>query len=81
MNLNVNFTGTTDDIMNDAIRRGIAKTKTEVLRIALYELKNKYNLLQNDEMTTEEKAILAKFIKSAKPEDYGTEQDLINLLK
>lgn len=80
MNLNVNFTGVTEEIINAAIRKGIAKTKTEVLRLALFEFKNQYNLL-DDEITNEEKKILAKFIKSAKPEDFGTEQDLIDLLK
>ncbi len=80
MNVNVNFTGIVDEIINDAIRQGLAKTKTEVLRLGLFELKNKYHLAEG-EPTAEELKLLADFIKRSKPSDFGTEADLRKALK
>ncbi len=75
MNINVKFTGITDNIIEDAIRRGLANSKTEVLRLALFELKNKYALAEG-EPTIEEKKLLAKFLTSLKASDYRTEKEL-----
>ncbi|MFH0713468.1 MAG: hypothetical protein V1722_02705 [Candidatus Micrarchaeota archaeon] len=80
MNVNVNFTGVVDEIIEDAIRQGLAKTKTEVLRLGLFELKNKYHLAEG-EPTEEERKMLAKFLTSTKESDYGTEEDLWKALK
>ncbi len=80
MNVNIRFTGIVDDIIEDAIRQGLAKTKTEVLRLGLFELKNKYHLAEG-EPTEKELKLLAEFIKSSKPSDFGTEADLRKALK
>ena len=80
MNVNVKFVGITDEIITDAIRRGLAKTRTEVLRLGLFELKNKYHLAE-DELNPEEKKHLAKFLTSLKESDYATEEELWAALK
>jgi len=82
MNVNVNFTGITDEIIQDAIRKGLAKTKTEVLRLGLFELKSKYHLAEEEkELTEEELKIIGKFISSQKRKDYATEKELWAALK
>lgn len=80
MNLNVQFAGLTEEIIEDAIRNGLAKTKTEVLRLGLFELKNKYHLAEGGP-TTEERKTLAKFLTSMKKSDYATEKELWAALK
>ena len=80
MNVNVNFTGIVDDIIEDAIRQGLAKTKTEVLRLGLFELKNKYHLAEG-EPTKEELELLSEFLKTSKPSDYLTEAEFRKALK
>ncbi len=80
MNVNVNFTGIVDEIMEDAIRQGLAKTKTEVLRLGLFELKNKYHLAEG-EPTQEELKLLAEFLKELKPSDYISEAEFRKALK
>lgn len=80
MNVNVNFTGLTDEIIEDAIIKGLAKTKTEVLRLGLFELKNKYGLAEG-EPTEEERKLLAKFLSSLKESDYASEKELWESLK
>ena len=49
MNVNVKLTGILDEIMEDAIKKGLAKTKVEVLRLGLIELKYKYKLADKEE--------------------------------
>lgn len=80
MNVNVRFEGITDQIIEDAIRKGLAKTRTEVLRMGLFELKNKYHLLE-DEPTPEERQLLTRFLNDLKPSDFGTEKDLWDALR
>ncbi len=80
MNVNVNFTGIVDEIIEDAIRQGLAKTKTEVLRLGLFELKNKYDLAQGAPTEAELK-LLAEFLKSTKPSDYISEAEFRKALK
>jgi len=46
MNVNVQFKGIMEDILEEAERRGIAKTKTEALRLGVLELNNRYHLLE-----------------------------------
>ena len=81
VNANIKFVGVTNDIIEDAITKGLAKTQTEVLRLALFELKNKYNLASEDEPSAEERLILNKFLSSLKKEDYKTEEELWLALK
>ncbi len=80
VNVNVKFVGLTDEIIQDAIRKGLAKTRTEVLRLGLFELKNKYGLLE-EEPSIEEQKLLAKFLSSLKKSDYSTEKELWAALK
>ena len=80
MHANVQFTGLTDEIIEDAIRKGLAKTNVEVLRLGLFELKNKYGLVEG-EPTEKERKMLAKFLSSLKESDYGAEKDLWNALR
>jgi Arc/MetJ-type ribon-helix-helix transcriptional regulator len=49
MHITVNFEGYIKDIIENAIEKGLAKTKTEALRLGILELNDKYNLLKNDE--------------------------------
>lgn len=87
VHLNVHFEGIMDRIIDDAIKKGLAKTKTEVLRMGLFELKNKYHLVEDDEdweWTKEElkqlKKVLLK-LKEDKESNYGTEEELWKALK
>jgi len=47
MNVNVQFKGLMEEILEEAKRRGIAKTKTEALRLGVLELNNRYHLLEH----------------------------------
>lgn len=80
MHANVKFTGLTDEIIEDAIAKGLAKTRSEVLRLGLFELKNKYGLAQG-EPTDEERRLLAVFLASLKKSDYAGERELWAALK
>lgn len=44
MHMTVNFKGYLEQIVDEAIRRGIVQTKTEALRAGLLELATKYDL-------------------------------------
>lgn len=46
MNVNVQFKGIMEEILEEAKRKGIAKTKTEALRLGVLELNNRYRLLE-----------------------------------
>jgi hypothetical protein len=46
MNVNVQFKGVMEEILEEAKRKGIAKTKTEALRLGVLELNNRYHLLE-----------------------------------
>ena len=48
MHVTVKFKGVIEDILENAVEEGIAKTKTEALRLGVLELANKYNLLESD---------------------------------
>lgn len=49
MNVNIKFHGVVEQILEEAIRRGYASTKTDALRLGVFELNNKYNLLDKIE--------------------------------
>lgn len=83
VHLNVHFEGILDRIIDDAIKKGLAKTKTEVLRMALLELKNKYDLA-DDDLTKEQRLQLSKFLlklKEDKEATHGSEEDLWKALR
>ena len=83
MHLNVHFEGIMDRIVEDAIRKGLAKTKTEVLRLGLFELKNKYQLAE-DEPSEKQRKALSKFLlklKEDKEGNHGSEKELWDALR
>jgi len=45
MHATIKLTGILDKILTEAVDEGIAKTKTEALRLAVLELNNRYDLL------------------------------------
>ncbi len=45
MNVNVRFYGAVEKILDEAVKQGFASTKTEALRLGVFELNNKYNLV------------------------------------
>ena len=60
MHMTVNFEGYLSDIVDEAIRQGIVKTKTEALRAGLLELADKYNLGKNSRIKDDEAEVLAE---------------------
>ena len=46
MHTTIKFTGVLEQILEEAVDEGIAKTKTQALRLAVLELNNKYHLLE-----------------------------------
>ena len=46
MHSSVRFTGVIDTILEQAVKEGLASTKTEALRQGVLELNNKYELLK-----------------------------------
>ncbi|OIO22485.1 hypothetical protein AUJ65_06030 [Candidatus Micrarchaeota archaeon CG1_02_51_15] len=49
MNVNVHFHGAVEKILDEAVRKGYASTKTEALRLGVFELNNRYQLLERTE--------------------------------
>jgi len=49
INLNVKFAGAVETILDEAVKQGYASTKTEALRLGVFELNNRYHLLQKME--------------------------------
>lgn len=76
MNMNVKFVGIPDQIMSCAIRAGIAKTNTDVLMLGLFELDNKYKLLERfeDEQDAKEADKIMAEIKSGKRKVYSEKE-------
>ncbi|MCX6767248.1 MAG: hypothetical protein NTY90_00755 [Candidatus Micrarchaeota archaeon] len=63
MNMNVKIVGVPEQIIDRAIKAGIAKTKTAVLMLGVLELANKYDLLEkweDEQDAREAKEILAR---------------------
>ncbi|HLC38240.1 MAG TPA: hypothetical protein VJI71_02195 [Candidatus Norongarragalinales archaeon] len=76
MNMNVKLSGIAEQIVESAVRSGIAKTKTDVLMIGLLELNNKYDLLErieNKEDLREAKRVLSE-IRSGKQKLYSKKE-------
>ncbi len=44
--MNVRFTGIMEKIIDEAIKQGLVKTKTEALRLGLLTLNEKYKLME-----------------------------------
>ena len=47
MHSTMKFEGIIDQILSEAVRQGLAKSKVEALRLGVVELNNKYELIQN----------------------------------
>lgn len=47
MHSTMKFEGLIDQILSEAVRQGLAKSKIEALRLGVVELNNKYELIQN----------------------------------
>ena len=62
MHSTLKFEGLMDQILSEAVRQGLAKTKVEALRLGVVELNNKYDLIQN--MREEEEDL--KYIRTAR---------------
>jgi len=45
VNISMHFEGYTEEILREALARGLVKTKAEALRLGLLELNNKYGLI------------------------------------
>jgi len=76
MNMNVKLLGIPEQIMACAIKSGLAKTKTDALRLGLLELENKYNLLEryeDEQDVVDAKKILAD-MKSGKEKVYSLKE-------
>ncbi|MFH0836403.1 MAG: hypothetical protein V1834_04555 [Candidatus Micrarchaeota archaeon] len=74
--MNVKLVGIPEQIMEGAIKAGIAKTKTDALLLGLFELDHRYNLLEllEDEQDVKEaKAALAR-IRAGKEKLYSLEE-------
>ena len=53
MNICIKMEGFVEEIIDEAVHKGVAKTKSEALRIAVLELNNKFRLVPEG-MTNEE---------------------------
>lgn len=49
MHATIRFTGVIEKILDEAVHEGIAKTKTEALRMAVLQLNDRYNLLEKSQ--------------------------------
>ena len=45
MNLSMHFQGMSEEIITEALKRGVVKTKAEAIRLGLLELNDKYGLI------------------------------------
>lgn len=60
------FDGIIDSILQQAVRKGLAKTKTEALRLGVLELNNRYALIGNKTLEQEDKEDLEYALKAEK---------------
>jgi Arc/MetJ-type ribon-helix-helix transcriptional regulator len=80
MHMTVNFRGYLEEIVDEAIARGIVQTKTEALRAGLLELADKYGLGNRQSEEDDEKEVLAevarieKEIKAGRVKTYTKEE-------
>ncbi len=74
--MTVEFKGYLEEIVDEAIRRGIVKTRTEALRAGLLELADKYGLGEADDETEvlEEVRRLEEEMKKGRMKTYSKRQ-------
>jgi len=72
----IKFEGIMNKILEQAVSAGLAKTKSEALRLGVLELNNKYSLLENIEEQKDVEYIkeARKKIKSGELKLYGQKQ-------
>ncbi len=58
MHSTMKFEGLMDQILTEAVRQGLAKTKAEALRLGVVELNNKYDLIQSSREAQEDIAYI-----------------------
>jgi len=66
MNICMRFEGYTERIVDEALRQGIVKTKSEALRLGLLELNQKYGLVATDMEQRELEMDIAEFDRMEK---------------
>jgi len=67
MHATIKFEGYIDEILDHAVKRGLAKTKVEALRLGVLELDHKYRLLEHeDELAVRKMERLEKEAKAGK---------------
>ena len=49
-NLNIDLTGHTKNVVESMIRKGYAKSKTEAIRLALFEFDREYKIVDDREL-------------------------------
>lgn len=64
MHMTVKLAGMMDDILSQAVKRGLAKTKVEALRLGVIELNNRYGLVRSVREEAEDRED-AEFIAKA----------------
>lgn len=73
MNMNIRLGGILEEIMDSAVKNGLAKTKTDVISLGLLELEHKYHLLErleDEEDLREAKRILEE-VRAGKQKTYS----------
>lgn len=75
MHVTVKFTGTLEDILERAVKEGLAQTKTEALRLGIFELNNRYNLLER----AEEEKLLSSKMKAIEKDIQAGKTKLVTL--
>lgn len=76
MNMNVKLEGIPEQIMDGAIRVGLAKTKTDVIMLGLLELEHHYKLLEQleDEEDVRDAKRIMHEIKTGKQKVYSAKE-------
>ena len=62
----IKFTGIIEQILEEAVEEGLAKTKTEALRLAVLELNNRYDLLRMDDLAVKKMQRIDREISKGK---------------
>ena len=67
MHMTIKFEGYLDEVLDHAVKRGLAKRKVEALRLGVLELDHKYRLLEHeDELAVRKMEQLEKETKAGK---------------
>ncbi len=79
MHATMKFEGIIDEILEKAVKSGLAKTKAEALRLGVLELNSKYHLIRNTEALEDledlaEAKRISKLIKEGKMKLYTEEE-------